>query len=534
MPLAQISKLPALQGVFQAFGYLTSTRAKRISLVAAFVAAVLARAVYKISVPPKNLRHLPHVGFLTIFYKFVIARESTYELSKTIAMPLLEQGNGVYLRYEPRSGWLVVCANETSVKTVFMKSDLFPKVDMDQFNGTLFNRLVSTSNILLVNGHEWKKHRKLANPAFHRSMPVKTFFNMAVEFFDTLSKRHPGETFTIDFGKYMECITLDIIGLAGFDFRFDATKDANSRWKKVYDKLMKDLRNPFFGLIPFFETHTLRFFPERVKAHQNLDVFLNMLEEIIDHKRKVLRENAESGVEEHEKDLLSLMLESELRGEGVLTQEELMGDLAIFFVAGHDTTSNALCSAVYWLARRPDIQQKARDEAIKILGDEPEDRLPTLEDTKEMTYLNMVIKETLRMHASVVALVTPRVAAQDVELAGYPIPKGTKVTVSMYDLHRNPAVWDNPDHFDPERWVPGGEADIKGANGMVWSPFANGSRQCIGMNFSLVEQRVLLACMLRRYEFSLPEDSIHKDMLITGNALITAPIDLKIQLRRRF
>jgi cytochrome P450 len=90
---------------------------------------------------------------------------------------------------------------------------------------------------------------------------------------------------------------------------------------------------------------------------------------------------------------------------------------------------------------------------------------------------------------------TGRLCQQDINLAGHFIPKGTQVAVDIYNLHHNPAVWKDPYVFDPERFAPGGEADSK--RGIAWVPFSNGSRQCIGMNFSMAEQRVVLL-MIRK------------------------------------
>ncbi|KAI8093088.1 cytochrome P-450 cyp509A1 [Halteromyces radiatus] len=444
---------------------------------------------------------------------------------------MIRNNNGVYVRWD-RNGWVVSVANPEAVKQLFMKSDIFPKIDMNGFDGTLFNRFVGTSNILLVNGQDWKKHRKLANPAFHRSMPVKLFGEAAHNLFTYLNKEYPSDSFSVDFGYLMECLTLDIIGLAGFGFSFNAVTDKDSEWKKVYDENTRNLRDPMYALFPILEQKFLWLFPKRQQAHKTLDKFLGMLSGIVEHKRRVLRENVDNGVEEAEKDLLTLMLESELRGEGVLTNDELMGDLGIFFVAGHDTTAFALTAAVYYLAKHPDIQEKARQEVNNVLcpdGEPKEDILVTAEQTKEFVYLNQIIKEVLRLNGSVVTLVTPRRATEDVIISGVMIPKNTLVNVNIYDLHHNPDVWTNPEMFNPDRFAPGAEADQK-----IGAGLSCGSRVCIGQNFSLMEQRVILAGLLRRYTWNLPSNSPHADKIITGNSLIMSAKKLNIEFHKRF
>lgn len=164
-----------------------------------------------------------------------------------------------------------------------------------------------------------------------------------------------------------------------------------------------------------------------------------------------------------------------------------------------------------YIFQQQDIQEKARQEAIRVFGDDPVDILPTVEQTKELDYINMVIKEVsrlmlitypkqhiltgisqnLRINGPAISVVA-RYAAEDTELGGVFIPKGTRMVLDIYGLHHNPKVWKDPSKFDPDRFLPGGEAEQLARQGMAWIPFSNGARQCIGMNFSLAEQRVLL------------------------------------------
>lgn len=100
----------------------------------------------------------------------------------------------------------------------------------------------------------------------------------------------------------------------------------------------------------------------------------------------------------------------------------------------------------------------------------------------------------MRRHTPVYGT-TSRLALEDLEIAGNFIPKGSEISVDIYNLHHNPEVWRDPYKFDPDRFLPGGEADNQ--QGVAWVPFSNGGRQCIGMNFSLAEQRVVLSMMCK-------------------------------------
>ena len=111
-----------------------------------------------------------------------------------------------------------------------------------------------------------------------------------------------------------------------------------------------------------------------------------------------------------------------------------------------------------------------------------------------MVYLNQVIKETLRM-VDPIPRVIPKIAQQDTVLSNVFIPKGTYVNVSMYDLHHSKHIWQDPEQFNPDRFATGGESESQ--SGVAWAPFGGGQRLCLGMNFSLNEQRVLLSMMCK-------------------------------------
>jgi cholesterol 24(S)-hydroxylase len=131
------------------------------------------------------------------------------------------------------------------------------------------------------------------------------------------------------------------------------------------------------------------------------------------------------------------------------------------------------------------------------LGDEPKDVLPSVEETKKMTYINQVMKETLRINDPAPRVV-PRLVTEDTVLpSGLFVPKGSLVTVNIFNLHHSEKVWKNSNQFNPDRFTEDGEASREAGEGMTWIPFGNGARQCLGMNFSLNEQRVLLSMLCK-------------------------------------
>ncbi|CAO3645093.1 unnamed protein product [Cunninghamella blakesleeana] len=515
----------------------TNSKVKRFTIGASVALFVLGYGIRKLLVPSsKALRNLPRVNFFKFTYYAVFKNYTSKQFYTIVSKKEVEESNGLYVKLE-RTGWVVHVANPEAAKQVFLKADLFPKLDfrtLPSEEKSYLNQFLGFDNILTTNGAEWKKHRMLTNPAFKVALPARLFGETAQQLFNIWDMKYKNEPFEVDFHNMSERLTLDIIGKAGFGFDFNAVEDENSKWRVIYGILNRAVNDPLHAFFPFLETKFLFLFPKRQDEFNKLSEWKAMLESVIENKRKAIQNNIDQG-EEADRDLLTLMIESEFRGEGVLTNKELIGNLTVFFIGKHDTTAFALSSALYYMAIHPEIQEKARQEAINVLcpnGEPNEDIFPTIEDTKKFDYINQVMKETLRINNSVNFLVNPRIATKDTDLNGIFIPKDTQVNINIYDLHHNANVWNNPFEFNPDRFAPGGEAETK--SGLAYVPFANGNRQCLGMNFSLLEQRVILACILRKYEFSLPENSIHKDEMICMYDFISRPVDLKFRFKRRY
>ncbi|KAI7893584.1 cytochrome P450 [Mucor mucedo] len=501
---------------------------KIISISVAVALSLIYLIREKVLKPPKHLRHIPYISYLDSV-KAILTRESAWDRSYRVFLPEIDQKNHSIFLEQARLGWIVHVANPKDARRVFLKIDQFPKLQPKiEHKDTVSSKFLGGPNILMLNGPEWKKHRMVANPAFHRSLPVKMFGKLTQDMIKVMDKMEG----TINISDLLHRWTLEAIGKAGFDFEFNAIKDRDSEWIIRYNKINQGLRDPKFFFFPLLDSKWRWMFPGRNKIHQELDIFLKMLDDVIAKKKEAIKHGLHNKVlDDNEKDLLTLMIESEELGEGGLNNEELKSTLCIFFLAGHDTTAGALSFAVHYLAQNQDIQQKAREEAIRILGDDKCDVLPTVEQTKEMTYINQIIKETLRINGPATRII-PRISTEDAEFSGLFIPKGTQVTVNIFAIQHSEKVWKDAHIFNPDRFEDGGEASQ--VESMAWTPFGNGARQCIGMNFSMSEQRVMLAMLLRKYTWKTPENSIHKDGPKVFGLGILSPHNLDIDFQKRY
>ncbi|CAO3635442.1 unnamed protein product [Cunninghamella blakesleeana] len=435
------------------------------------IALMIARNIYgQIFLPPKKLRHIPHYNFFT-FFRRILQGVPHGPIQRELVVPLYQhkKKGEIYLR-KGFLGWQVTIANPEDSKVFFLKTDIFRKADMPQQEGTFLSEYLGKDNLVfLSNKNEWKRQRMLVSPAFKKSMPVRLFADYTYRTFDIIDNTKES---TVEVKSLMERFTLDIIGKAGFDFEFNSLKEGEqNEWVDTYHGLKKGSEDPLFFLFPFLETKFLWLFPRRKQVKGLIAKFYSMLDKVIEHKRQVLK-NQKSSIEEAEKDLLTLMLEDESSEGKGLSDSELRSNINIFFIAGHDTTANTLAAVIYYLAKYQDIQKRAREEAISVLGDEPVNSFPTLEQTKKFVYINQIMKETLRISGPV-QQVTPRITTQDTELSGTFIPKNTTVSANLYDIHHNPNVWKNPNTFNPDRFAPGGEAENMERDGLSWVPFAS-------------------------------------------------------------
>lgn len=179
-------------------------------------------------------------------------------------------------------------------------------------------------------------------------------------------------------------------------------------------------------------------------------------------------------------------------GEG-MNERQLRDEVMTILTAGYETTARALSWTWFLIDANPQVRGKLEEE----LGD-LNCRTPTFADLGRLTYTNMVIQESMRLFPPVWGL--SRLVAEEDEIGGYRIPKGSRVVISPYVTHRHPDFWEDPDTFDPERFTPERSA---GRARYAYFPFSGGPRQCIGNNFATMEATLVLATVAQRYRLTL-------------------------------
>ncbi|GGS69438.1 cytochrome P450 [Streptomyces cinerochromogenes] len=286
----------------------------------------------------------------------------------------------------------------------------------------------------------------------------------------------------VDVPDDMTRMTLDTIGLAGFDYDFGSFE--------------RDEPHPFVeSMVRCLEWSMTRLARTPDADHSAADAAFrrdaDYLARVVDDVIAARTGTDQSGAE----DLLGLMLSAPHPADGTtLDPANIRNQVITFLIAGHETTSGAMSFALYYLAKHPAVLRLVQREADALWGDTP-DPEPTYEDVGRLTYTRQVLNEALRLWPTAAAF--SRHAREDTLLGGrIPLRAGQAVTVLAPMLHRQPVWGDNPELFDPERFTPEAEA---ARPVHAFKPFGTGERACIGRQFALHEATMLLALLVHRY-----------------------------------
>lgn len=185
-----------------------------------------------------------------------------------------------------------------------------------------------------------------------------------------------------------------------------------------------------------------------------------------------------------------------LMNESSLSDTDIREEVDTFMFEGHDTTTSGIFFSLMALALHQDVQNRLYEEIRGVLGDDAKSTTLTNGVLQEMKYLDIVIKEVLRIYSSVPII--GRELLENVEINGCKVPRGTAVVVILYNVHRNPEVYPDPERFDPERFSEN-HAHKRGPYDYV--PFSAGARNCIGQKYALLEMKVMLVKLLAAYRF---------------------------------
>lgn len=383
---------------------------------------------------------------------------------------------------------------------LFSHPDLIHEVLIEQpknfrkSRGLQLAKALLGDGLLTSEGDFHKRQRRLSSPAFARGRLMKY-----AEEIVRISERHVGAYpvgVQVDANQLMMRLTLAIVNKTLFDADVSAEADTVAEALEVILNNMDRILNPFteiLNMLPLPATLRLR------EAQAKLD---KIVYGIISDRRKnpgdrgdllsiyMSASDDESGQGMVRANKTSLSAQTQAHS-GAMNDVQIRDECMTLFIAGHETTANALAWALYLLAKNSEWLAKARIELQEVTGD----KSVTADDYPKLKLLQNIFSETLRLYPP--AWTISREALVDTEIKGYEIKAGTTVVMSQWVMHRHPAYWANPTEFNPTRFA-ADQADSRPK--FAYFPFGGGSRQCIGDQFASIEGVLVLAVFLQHFE----------------------------------
>ncbi|CAG5126234.1 unnamed protein product [Candidula unifasciata] len=341
--------------------------------------------------------------------------------------------------------------------------------------------------LIVSNGATWARARRLLTPAFHFDV-LKHYVEVYNQAVDTLIEKldklaDSGESF--DVCPMITLCTLEIILKCAMSYDVDVQRQGNLEYARAVNELLEGWstrsRTPYIwpDCIFYLTPSGRRFLKSCNYVH-------NVAEEIIDKRRQLLEKEGQP--EGRRLDFLDILLMARDEDGHPMTTLEIRNEVDTFMFAGHDTTAAGVPWILYTLAQSPEYQAKVQAELDAVLHGRDTHHIQW-SDLANLQTLQLCIKESLRLYPPVPF--TMRELTQPTEIDGKTIPPGTLITTAIVNLHRNSLVWQDPDVFWPERFLPENLKDV----------------DSFSFNFALNEEKVLIARILHRYKVELAPDA---------------------------
>ncbi|XP_037382244.1 cytochrome P450 4V2-like isoform X1 [Talpa occidentalis] len=386
--------------------------------------------------------------------------------------------------------------------------------------------------LLTSTGNKWRARRKMLTPTFHFTI-LENFLDVMNEQANILVnklERHVNQE-AFNCFSYITLCALDIICETAMGKNIGAQSNEDSEYvRAVYrmsDTIHRRMKMPWLWLDLLF------FMVKEGREHKrSLKILHNFTKNVIAERAREMKRDGESqsnhkgtaSSKNKRRAFLDLLLNVTDDQGNKLSHDDIRQEVDTFMFEGHDTTAAAINWSLYLLGSYPEVQREVHKELEEVFG--RSDRSASLEDLKKLKYLECVIKETLRLFPSVPLFA--RHLSEDCEVAGYRIVKGSQALVLTYALHRDPRFFPDPEEFKPERFFP---ENSQGRHPYAYVPFSAGPRNCIGQKFAIMEEKIILSCILR--QFWVDSNQKREELGLAGELILRPTNGIWIKLKRR-
>ncbi|XP_062562700.1 cytochrome P450 4C1-like isoform X2 [Armigeres subalbatus] len=381
------------------------------------------------------------------------------------------------------------------------------------------------TGLLLASGEKWFQRRRIITPTFHFKILEQfvSVFNREADTMVNLMRKHAGGK-EFDVYSYVTLMALDSVCETSMGTTVNAQNDPDNRYvqnvKRMSVLFLMQVVSPLGAHPKVYSVVHPNAYEQRSlvqELHEFTDnVIVNRRRQLESEPKLDINQNEEGLYTKEKMTFLDLLLNVTVDGKP-LSDVDIREEVDTFMFEGHDTTTSGISFTIYQLALNPHVQDKIYDEIVAILGKNPKSVELTYQSLQEFKYLEMAIKEALRLFPSVPFI--GRNLVEALELDGITLPVGQDILIPIYMIHRNPKVYPDPERFDPERFSDSAESK-RGPYDYI--PFSAGSRNCIGQRFAMLEMKTALIKLIGSYRVlpgeSMKELRIKTDLVLRPNA----------------
>jgi cytochrome P450 len=436
--------------------------------------------------PPE---HMPKFGLIGLIYQLLIRRKTSL---RDMDLERRDTYGDVYLMfigYRPA----VVVTSSALAKEIAKKTEIFEKSSPVELNMPYFSKWVGSNNVVLANGDDWLRLRAIV----HKEL------TSTEKYFPTICQKALALNDNIDveignsdaeelyLNRWLKAFSLDVAGETLFGYDFKHLKEIVNPAIQAMDLVIAEIFSPLrmaFPIVNKLPTATNR----------RLEASISYIDTLVNSMKAEFVRNASLGTT----NLMKCLMEGHEANR--LTDDELRNNIITLVLSSYETTQVSLGGVLYHLAKYPRYQEEIRRESNKLFPNLREDILgnagSAYERFHKFALLDSFILESLRLY-SPLANQNARTARANTQLGGFRIPAGTTIIINIHSIHMSGASWQDPDEFDPHRFDKGHRNDKD-----AFLAFGAGHRLCSGRNFSLLEQKVAVCCLLQNFNLSFPEE----------------------------
>jgi cytochrome P450 len=456
---------------------------------------------------------------------FKLAREFLHDPIKTLQTISFKYGDISYFKLGRQHVYLINNPDYIEKVLVYDHGN-FTKGRRLQIAKALLGEGLVTSE-----GDLHNRQRRIIQPIFHPKQ-ISTYGKVMTDYAASLNQKWKNEG-TVDILKEMMHLTLSIICKSVLNYDVESETEEIDRALAICRKYSKRLRNPLGQVLN--KIPVLPNVKGAIQARKRLDRLVYSL-------IKERKEGLESNVKDYN-DLLTRLLQAQDSTQSgpkdnitddttvgsatgtaslKMSDKQVRDEVMTIFIAGHETTANALTWTFYLLSQNREIEKKLVEELESVFDI---DDTPTVEDIPKLKFTEKVLRESMRLYPPAWSLA--RYVDKDYTLGKYTIPAGSTIMMSQYVIHRDPRYYNEPEQFNPDRWSLEAKSSLPRFS---YFPFGGGIRACIGESFAWMEGILLIATISRRWKMHLiPGHRVELDPGIT----LRAKYGIKMKLERR-